>query len=154
MPRCSILHLCWVTVSLKGNGTYFIQFPSAHMAPKSIQRFWTCRVPAWRWRLLSPGGPEVNNTGGHCGPQSRARPFRFGRSRIRIYLMNFLNILVISAHDDHLKVRNICGLAVKDHLEPQTNNFLLIICLGKLLSHTRAQLSLTLPEQLLRPTAV
>lgn len=31
-------------------------------------------------------------------------------------------------------MRNFCGLAVTDHSEPQTNNFLLIICLGKLLS--------------------
>lgn len=83
-------------------------------------------------------------------PKAEPVNLALGGSRIRIYRMNFPSILVISAQGRFLKIRHFCGLAVKDHLEPQTNNILLIICLGQLLSHTPAQLSLTLPEQLLR----
>lgn len=101
----------------------------------------------------SPAGPEFSNIGGHSIPQSWAYQFSFGSSGIRIYLMSFLYFLVISAHNCLFKIRNFCGLAVKDHSEPQTNNFLLIICLWILLSHTPAQPSLMLSAQLPRQAA-
>lgn len=44
-----------------------------------------------------PEGPGVSNIGGRRALQSHPHQFSFGRSRIRIYLMNFLSFLLISA---------------------------------------------------------
>lgn len=89
-----------------------------------------------------------STTGGHSWPQSTA--ICHGGSRIRPCGPHFLSFPVISAHNFLFKNTEFLWSGSEDHSGPQTKNFLLIICLGKALSHSLAGPRLMPSAQLLR----
>ena len=100
---------------------------------------------------LMPGLPVQtprSTTGGHSCPQSTA--ISHGGSRIRACGPHFLSFPVISAHNCLFKNTEFLWSGSEGHSGPQTKNFLLIICLGKALSHTPAGPRLMPSSQLLR----
>ena len=89
-----------------------------------------------------------STTGGRSCPQSTA--ICHGGSRIRPCGPHFLSFPVISAHNCLFKNTGFLWSGSEDHSGPQTKNFLLIIFLGKALSHSPAKPRLMPSAQLLR----
>lgn len=114
----------------------------------ALKQIFPVSPPGADLMLGLPVQTSRSTTGRHSWPQSTAICHR--GSRIRPCGPHFLSFPVISAHNCLFKNMEFLWSGSEDHSGPQTKNFLLIICLGKALSHSLAGPRLMPSAQLLK----
>lgn len=114
----------------------------------ALKQIFPVSPPGADLMLGLPVQTSRSTTGRHSWPQSTA--ICHGGSRIRPCGPHFLSFPVISAHNCLFKNMEFLWSGSEDHSGPQTKNFLLIICLGKALSHSLAGPRLMPSAQLLK----